>query len=336
MSVAARPRQLGTIEAGRGLAALAVVLFHATSVFSAPKYWGLKPFGVAFDWGDAGVFFFFALSGFIIAEVHARDVGATGRLRHYAKRRLVRIYPVYWLVLAVVVLLGMAGIGVRVAPDVLASSIALIGPDNRATALAVAWTLYHEIAFYAVFAAWIVNVRLGQAVTLAWLALIAAAALVPLPLPTYLGASVNLVFGFGVVAWWASRRVLPAWVAVAGVLVFAGVAVETATAHAMPEALRELASGAAAAAVIAGAVSLERRRPVAVPRLLLAMGAASYSIYLTHFPLLSLFAKLAVASGLVGVVPPALAFVLAVVLAVAAGYVFHRLIERPLLARLAR
>lgn len=331
-----RPRQLRTIEAGRGLAALAVVLFHASSVFSAPKYWNVKPFGVAFDWGYAGVFYFFALSGFIIAEVHARDVGVPARLRRYAGRRLVRIYPVYWIVLAGIVLLGLAGMGTRVAPAMLASSIALVGADNHATALAVAWTLYHEIAFYAVFAAWIASVRLGQAVTLAWLALIVASLFLALPLPAYLGASVNLVFGFGVAAWWASRRPLPAWVALAGALVFAAIAVETVTLRIAPEAWRELAAGASAAVVIAGLVARERQRAFAVPRPLLALGAASYSIYLTHFPLLSLLAKLAVAGGLVGRVPAGVAFVVVVALAVVGGFLFHRLVERPLLARLAR
>lgn len=333
---AGRSRQLQTIEAGRGLAALAVVLFHVASVFASPKYWDARPVGAAFDWGISGVFFFFALSGFIIAEVHARDVGVPGRLRNYVKRRLIRIYPVYWIVLAGVVLLGFAGIGARVAPGMLASSIALVGPDNRATVLAVAWTLYHEIAFYAVFAAWIVSVRLGQAVTLAWLVLIVVAAVVPLPVPAYVGASVNLVFGFGVVAWWASRRVLPAWLAVAGIAAFAAVAVESILSSAGPEAWRELAFGAAAAVAIAGLVSIERRRPVAVPRPLLMLGAASYSIYLTHFPLLSLLAKLSVAAGLVGRVPAGLAMAVCVLLALAAGYAFHRLVERPLLARLAR
>ncbi|WP_185965202.1 acyltransferase family protein [Glacieibacterium frigidum] len=328
-----RPRQFATIEAGRGLAALAVVLFHASLLFASPKYWQVSPFGSAFAWGDAGVFFFFALSGFIIAEVHARDVGVPASLGRYVKRRLVRIYPVYWIVLAGIVLLGLAGVGARVTPDVLASSIALVGPDNRATAVAVAWTLYHEIVFYAVFAAWVVNVRLGQAVTLAWLALIVVAAFWPLPTAAYLSASVNLVFGFGVAAWWASRRVLSAWVGPAAMLVFAGIAVDTSTARVIPEVWRELAAGAAAAVAVAGLVSLERRRPVVVPRLLMALGAASYSIYLTHYPLLSLFGKLAVATGLIGRVPPGIAFVVVIAATLVTGYVFHRLVERPLLAR---
>ena len=307
-----------TVEAGRGLAALAVVLFHAGgSIFPAPKYWHSDLFAQVFGWGYAGVFFFFALSGFIIAQVHVRDVGQRTRLRHYVGRRLARIYPVYWLVLAGLVALGAAGIGAVPTAGVLASSVLLAGPDNHATVVAVAWTLYHEIAFYAVFAAWIVSVRLGQIVTLAWLALIAATALFGASaVPAYLAAPVNLVFGLGVAAWRASRSPLPTWLAVAGAAGFAAVAVDTVTTRLLPEVGRELAFGATAALTIAAMVARERRRALAVPRLLLALGAASYSIYLTHFPILSMLAKVAVAARLVDRNPPVLGFVATVALTV--------------------
>ena len=314
------------------------MLFHAGgSIFPAAEYWHTDMFARAFGWGNARMFFFFVLSGFIIAQIHARDVGQPARLQRYLGRRLTRIYPVYWIVLAGMVALGAAGIGVLPTPGVLLSSVLLFGPDNYATVVAVAWTLYHEIVFYAVFAAWIVSVRLGQIVTLAWLALIATTAIFGASaVPAYLAAPINLAFGLGVAAWRVSRYPLPTWLAVAGAAGFAMVAVDTVTTRLLPEVGRELAFGATAALTIAALVALERRRAIAVPRLLLALGAASYTIYLTHFPILSLLAKVAVATGLVGRVPPALGFVATVALTVGLGYAFHRLVERPLLARLTR
>jgi peptidoglycan/LPS O-acetylase OafA/YrhL len=131
-----------------------VVLFHAGSaIFPAAKYWHSNVFVGLFGWGYAGVFYFFALSGFIIAEVHSRDVGRPARLKHFLWRRFARIYPAYWLVLGGLVALGAVGIGTLPPLTNLVSSVALIGPDSHATVVAVTWTLYHEIAFYAVFAA---------------------------------------------------------------------------------------------------------------------------------------------------------------------------------------
>lgn len=309
------------------------MLFHAgIAIFPAEKYWHARPVGSAFDWGYAGICYFFVLSGFVIAHVHARDIGRGVRLRRYLGRRFIRIYPVYWIVMA-----GVAVFGASQSLGTIVASILLVGPDIRPTVLAVAWTLYHEVAFYAVFAAWIIAPRVGLVLTLAWLALIAATAMgFASPLPAYLGASINLLFGVGVAAWWLSRHALPGWLAVAGIAAFAALAVETVTLHALPEPVRELAFGLAAGLTIAALVAVERQRTVAVPRPLLALGAASYSIYLMHFGLLSVFAKLAVAVGLVGWVPPALGFAATVAATLAAGYAFHRLVERPLLHRLQR
>ncbi len=346
MTAALRTTQpgFGTIEAGRGLAALAVVLFHASSaIFPAAKYWDTHVFGRVFDFGYAGVYFFFVLSGFIIAHVHAGDLGRPERLRRYLSRRFLRIYPVYWIVLAGLLALLMLPLGLSAAssfaPGVLLSSVLLAGPDNLATIVAVAWTLYHEILFYGVFGLWIIDTRLGAAVTLLWLAGIVAGLFMALPVPAYVVSPLNLLFGFGVAAWWVSRRAPPtlAWGIVgAAAVVFLALGLESVLSPVLPAPLREQGFGLACAVGLAALVSIERQRRVAVPRLLLMLGAASYSIYLTHFPLLSLLAKVALKARLVGRVPAELSFVVVVMLAVAAGYGFHRLVERPLLKRLGR
>ena len=341
-----RPARPGfaTIEAGRGLAALAVVLFHASSsIFPAAKYWNTQVFGRVFDFGYAGVYFFFVLSGFIIAHVHAGDLGHSDRLARYVQRRFVRIYPVYWVILAGLLALLALPFGLSatqgVEPGVLLSSILLAGPDNLATVVAVAWTLYHEILFYAAFGLWIVDRRLGAAVTALWLAGIVAGLVTALPVPVYVVSPLNLLFGFGIAAWWVSRRSpIPAAapIAVAAVAVFIGLGLEAVHLGSLAAPVREQAFGLACAVGLATIVSIERHRRLAVPRILLMLGAASYSIYLTHFPLLSMFAKIAAKTGVIGRIPAELAFIVVVMLTVAAGYGFHRLVERPLLGRLGR
>jgi peptidoglycan/LPS O-acetylase OafA/YrhL len=89
---------LRTLQAGRGVAAIAVLLYHLNLELVA-RFGGASVSGLEVGW--AGVDFFFVLSGFIIWHVHAGDIGQDGRLGRYLWNRFTRLYPVYWAVLAV-------------------------------------------------------------------------------------------------------------------------------------------------------------------------------------------------------------------------------------------
>ena len=97
---APRPR-LDSLQVFRGVAALLVVLHHA-GTFSVGHF-GAPFLGNALDWGASGVDFFFVLSGFIIYFIHRPDLGRPERLRGFALKRLVRVYPIYWVACGVVI-----------------------------------------------------------------------------------------------------------------------------------------------------------------------------------------------------------------------------------------
>ena len=83
----------------RGLAALAIVLTH-TGLASNANVAGF--YGKITARLDIGVTMFFILSGFLLYRpfVSARmDGRASPRLRDYARRRILRIVPAYWLAL---------------------------------------------------------------------------------------------------------------------------------------------------------------------------------------------------------------------------------------------
>jgi peptidoglycan/LPS O-acetylase OafA/YrhL len=90
--------KLSGVQTARGVAALTVVLYHATRALSLPQYLGYIPFGNSLGFGHAGVDFFFVLSGFIIMHAHTADIGRPERLYRYMWRRVTRIYPIYWVV----------------------------------------------------------------------------------------------------------------------------------------------------------------------------------------------------------------------------------------------
>jgi peptidoglycan/LPS O-acetylase OafA/YrhL len=72
----------------RGLAALAVVVFHSNTSW--------LPFG----W--AAVDLFFVLSGFLITSIIVRHGGTAGFLRSFYIRRGLRTWPIYYLLIAVI------------------------------------------------------------------------------------------------------------------------------------------------------------------------------------------------------------------------------------------
>ena len=65
---------------GRGLAALAVTLFHTSGMYADPRFDLAPPFWNVTHRGDLGVDFFFVLSGFIILHAHRVDLGRPGQL----------------------------------------------------------------------------------------------------------------------------------------------------------------------------------------------------------------------------------------------------------------
>ena len=119
---------LYVIQAGRGIAALLVVLFHATSIAEFYLHHDLAA-GV-FIFGYGGVDLFFVVSGFVIMWVHGDDIGHLDRLRPYLIRRLIRIYPVFWIVAAVLLPI-YSGVPPAMNLATLVRSLLLLDPMNN-------------------------------------------------------------------------------------------------------------------------------------------------------------------------------------------------------------
>lgn len=96
-------RHFNNLQALRGIAALLVILIHAMSV---PDRMGAAPL-VPYLWsvGPAGVDIFFVISGFIVTMVAfqaAKGPGTNAEIaREFAIKRLVRIYPIFWIAMLV-------------------------------------------------------------------------------------------------------------------------------------------------------------------------------------------------------------------------------------------
>lgn len=328
--------RLRCLEALRAIAAIMVLLYHAQVVVMGSF---TTPLGQWISAGHRGVDLFFVLSGFIIAHVHAQELGQPARLPSYLFKRFVRIYPAVWIVsLPALLLYALAFGGDEKATKLelwplLASGLLL--PQEGVPLVNVTWTLTYEVFFYALFALVIAHRRLGLAVILAWQGATLLLALhgADLGLHAYYLRSLCLDFGVGLACAWLLRQHWfaggpGAWflLVALGVAGFAGGMAldEDMMGHLEPAGvLCALGSGA----VILGLVRIEQAGRLRVPGAMVRLGEASYSIYLVHFSVVTL---LAVASRHLDWDATAIAFIVCVAGGVLAGLLFDRWIERPL------
>ena len=99
------PKYFPNLTPLRGLAAIAVVLFHKVTIYSGldPSNGGVdKIIDVIFNKGYLGVNFFFTLSGFLITYLLIREKQQKGKMNipFFLLRRVLRIWPVYFIVVA--------------------------------------------------------------------------------------------------------------------------------------------------------------------------------------------------------------------------------------------
>ncbi len=337
-------RRYETIQALRGIAALLV--FGAHLAGAEGDYGGgrvLLP--AAAQIGLTGVDLFFLISGFVM--VHVARGGAQGPrgAARFLVNRAGRIYPLYWAVTIALLVLyaGKAyffGEATAIANPV---SSFLLAPQAGLPIVNVGWTLVHEMYFYAVFALFLIApVQWLAPAIMLWTALVFAGhlsglaainpwtkvAFSPYTFEFIAGCAISFLIKAG-----ATRLAWPAIFTGAGAL-----AVVSATIFEpqYPDLLidagrRVLVFAPAYALILYGAAALETEGRLTSPRWLVALGDASYALYLVHIPVFLVVGKTLSLTGFQG--PVYHAFLLAAFTSAALGVAFaaHHGFERPAL-----
>ena len=335
-------RQLESLQAYRGIAAILVVLYHVTDYL---RHRSGAPFlGGFFDFGFVGVGLFFVLSGFIILWVNESAIGHAEKLQSYALKRLIRIYPIYWAITAVklasIVALPSNAKDYERSSAVIVKSILLV-PQVNLPLIGAAWTLSYELFFYALFGmAVLLGTRFAYALAGSWLVGILAYAVLAGQAgdgSSFLASFVlnirNLEFLLGCLGAFLIRR----WqVPQAKILLGLGVALFLVAGVSLDVGwgFQPLPFGIAAFLIVVGSTAVERRGRVSVPRILVFLGDASYSIYLLAFAWVEATLLLLDRTQLLERLNLQVVGVLVAVLAVSGGAGVYYLVERPLLGAL--
>jgi peptidoglycan/LPS O-acetylase OafA/YrhL len=332
--------KLSNVQALRGVACLAVVLYHAAAleVVFRPSVAALRP---CLGFGYAGVDLFFVISGFVMAYAHRDGFGRPGLAPRFVLRRLWRVYPTYWVALGGIC--GFVWVLVMWPPGSCewVRDAALLPEPNRW--VPQAWTLSYELAFYLAFAALLpLPRRVALAALLAWAAGLAAVGIAgawPSGRGVELWCSPPVAeFLAGAMVGWvvserASRWAVP-MLAAAGV--WGGVALAlVARAGSDPTAdwpVRAATWAVPCALLVAAAAATDLGRGWRAPRWVGAVGEASYSIYLVHWCVLVAVTAAWTRRGY-GQHPASYAAWAGVTIAAAVGVgvLLHRYVEKPLL-----
>ena len=319
-----------------------VVIYHATRMLQPPQYFGKIAFDNVFGFGHAGVDFFFVLSGFIIYYVHHQDIGRPEKTQKYVWKRLRRVFPIYWIVTAVVI--GMAPLH-HDRPDLsllhIATSVLLL-PGADTPLVGVAWTLQYEVLFYFLFAVAIGSRLLGSKIFVVWgLCVLFGWAVgasrwgfgffvAPIQFEFLAGIGCARLVLYGSVP----RPRLTAVLGVVGFLV-AG-AIENAGMVRWTSTSSSAMFTVASAVIVIGLAAAERNGLIVAGRGARFVGEVSYSLYLIHIVVLGLVVFLLARTGLVHQLPAAACVLLMVVASFVGGVCLHRGVERPMMRALRR
>ena len=322
------------IQVARGIAALSVVFYHA-SVWSGDYY--AKVYNGFFNFGYIGVDFFFVLSGFLIFYLHKGDDRGGAAWKKYCMKRLIRIYPPF---LPVSILLLLVYLNF---PDLphgdktigIIPSLLLI-PSGGAPALVISWTLMHEMLFYTFFSLYFFCRRCFYIFAALWIGLICARinTVENSSLISFLLNVHNLEFFFGVAVALAADAYNKSYkmLFTAGILLLVLFIMGSYFNIQYPPAVQGdfifIYLGLAFSFIVYGLYGLDTSLTVPYPSFLMFLGVASYSIYLVHFPLLSVLNRGA-ALLYPQIVPyQHLLFWGIVALCTAAGLLYHLLWEK--------
>lgn len=327
----ARGRIAG-LDALRGLAAAAVVLFHYTQRYQ--DIYGHTSHVPGFDLGHHGVLLFFIISGFVILMTVER-AKTTGR---FIQSRFARLYPAFWvsvvLTFLVVSWMGLPGRAVGIKAMVLNLTMfpQLLGARSVDS---VYWTLLIELMFYGIMVALLMTGTVRHATMVMGAIVIAATVDVlffknkqfPIIGPARNFASTAYCFLIGTMLY-------RAWQNPARLRVTAAVIVGCCAYAALAEGWMVAFLTASFSAIVY--IATTRRIPLLQSAPLVFLGTISYTLYLLHqnigYAVIRRLSQLGVNSYLA----IAAAIVLSVGLAALVSFVIERPANEALRARTPR
>ena len=293
----------GSIQVLRGLAALAVILFHVSEMLiqysdRSGIFCALTPL---WQQGAAGVDLFFIISGFVMVQSTRAMFQQPGACWKFLRKRLIRIVPLYWFYTSLMLLLVLLPFTLQehyFSLSYTLKSYFFIPALNPKTGLdlpllSIGWTLFYEMYFYLIFALLLCFSKkiFLPAISIFFTLSVLAGFLLPALSPLFKLMTSPLLLEF-ILGCLLAAVVDKKAAVITGSSVFRYVPPVLLTVALLCLLLLPLVPNAAdqrllfwgcpALLLTAGLVCYEQKNQPLFPALLLTMGNSSYSTYLSH------------------------------------------------------
>lgn len=280
--------KLSLVQASRGLAILFVLIGHINLLFYS-RY--------EYDWFDmgrwertGGVDFFFVVTGFMIYYLYHRHIGNSNKAAGFLLKRLIRIFPMLWIftVLSAALYNLVPGIGNEYSAEVVLKSLILY--PMKEPVLSSAWSLSHVVFFYLIFSCLMFSPKIFKPAATVW-------ALITVVLEIFFRDSFSsFFFSFSTLEIVAGSLVaymmLTYRLGYSTLLIYLGLSGYLTNwlnyIYSYTEIHAPLLYCISAMLIMLG-ISIKDRTSREIPKSISFIGDASYSIYITHGPLLQLY-----------------------------------------------
>ncbi|WP_438315663.1 acyltransferase family protein [Sporosarcina sp. FA9] len=337
-------RRLILIQFSRALVPLLVMLFHVSEFMN--DYWNYSLLGINQLPLSGGVNYFFALSGFMLYYIYHEKFFKPNELKGYLLNRFIRIYPLYWVLTLVAILLFLLFPHLEeVTYHSIFASIPLIpNPSDKVPILSVAWSLVHTIYFYLLFSVFFLSKRPISKIFLFIFALISLAFVSGIigsenDLTNFFFNEYNLIFLAGL---WSAYFILKSpfntnlsvFIAVIGLIGFPLTWLNYI--YNVIDINFDIATGVSSILIILGLGSIDMQKSIKIPKFLNYIGNASFAIYLSHNLILYIFADLFSVMNVFESLGGPLTCIILMTIATSVGCLTYTFIEQPLIKVLKR
>ncbi len=321
-----------SLQVIRALSAILIVGHHVALYINDSS---LSMLNKIFFKGWVGVDVFFVLSGFLLYYTSYKKIGQKDQCMEFLFKRLSRIYPVYWIVLTAVLIIWPSYFGGNFRIMDIIKSYLLV-PQEQLPILGVTWFLSYIVFSYLIFAILIYfNKKISYTLIFAWVLGVLLNSFGVINTTNFYvdfifsNHFIEIIAGCLIAFMFIKKPVKkPIFAILIGCIIFllvfyriiGGAILRNSTESMF---LFSLAVGL----IILGCASYEFSHDITFPKSVLAIGDASYAIYLTHFNILAFTDILNKKLGFHSIAE----FLYHTIILILLGIVFYYRVEKPVI-----
>lgn len=324
----------------RGIAALLVVIHHTYASFAHFNNFDIPALAFIAKIGKLGVDFFFILSGFIITYTTFKYRGDGSYFKKYAFNRIIRVYIPYLPVSLGMLFLyySFPSISGSDRSMSLLTSFTLLPHGNPA--LSVAWTLVFEMFFYFVFSINFFSKKGWIYFLVVWVIGIVTSTIIKLdlsnPIMKLIFNLYNLEFIIGVLIAYLIKynvKVKYNYLFSTSILVFLSfLVIKYLEINLFPFFQNLVFAFSASLFVLIGVMYWDKK--INARNVFMLVGNSSYSLYLLHNPMQSVFVRFFPKSNLQHLI--FLEFFFVIMIIVMISYIYYLIFEKKIIAIIKR